>query len=204
MQVAEADLSVEEDSPQTLCSLTTKQGLITLAGISSSSADQKAQKNEHLRSFDVEFPPRKRAKREAEANDNVPEAKAARITPAGKSQLFRPNPSSFRNPRTYQRLMRLSPVKSRDVAAKRIGAIGTADAAQNEIVLFDATTFIPRPSSVLQRLELGTEAEDLDLFEYSQGSFGLVYCTNYNVYLYRLNCDFARKSSTPSNGSPSP
>lgn len=196
-EVAEVDLSVEEDSPQTLSSLTTERGLITYAGISSSSTDQKAGRNDHLRSFDVEFPPRKRAKIDSsiETTDNA--AKAGRIISAAKSQLFHPPPSTFRNPRTYQRLMRLSPVKSRKVAAKRIGAIGTADAAQNEIVLFDATTFKPNEASILSRLNLDSEAEDLDLFEYEEGSFGLAYCTNYEVYLYPVTCDFSNKSSSP-------
>lgn len=201
-KVAEADLSVDEDSPQTISSLTTKQGLITLAGISSSSADQKAGTNEHLRIFNIEFPPRKRARKDDGGDEAVPLAKQARLTPVGKSQLFKPNPSTFRNPRTYQRLMRLSPVKSRDVASKRIGAIGTADAAQNEIVLFDATMFIPNASSVLQRLTLDSEAEDLDLFEDAPASFALAYCTNYTVHLYRLSCDFDRKSSTPIDKTP--
>lgn len=192
-EVAEIDLSTDEDSPQSIASLATKKGLITLAGISSSVKDQQAGKNEHLRSFDVEFPPRKRTKTE---NSSVSDKTTAIIAPFGKGSLL--SPPTPKNPRTYQRIIRLSPVKSREVASKRIGAIATADAASHEIVLFDATIFLPTSASVLQRLHLDSEAEDLDLAEYSEASFGLVFCTNYEVYLYDLKCDFLKKTSVPS------
>ncbi|KAK6405468.1 hypothetical protein LTR95_018760, partial [Oleoguttula sp. CCFEE 5521] len=60
----EVDLSRDEDSVQSLASLATKDGLITFAGVNSSQAEQNAGKNEHLRSFEIKYPPRKKQKTE--------------------------------------------------------------------------------------------------------------------------------------------
>ena len=56
---AEIELSSEEDSITSLATLASKDGLITLAGINSSESDQKAGKNEHLRTFDIKYPSKK-------------------------------------------------------------------------------------------------------------------------------------------------
>ncbi|KAH0411103.1 eukaryotic translation initiation factor 3 subunit D, partial [Aureobasidium melanogenum] len=116
---AEIELSSEEDSITSLATLASKDGLITLAGINSSEADQKAGKNEHLRTFDIRYPKKKQTsdeKQEGEAQDGS-------ISFVGKASLFQP--ATGPKPETYQRVLRLSPTYKRDSPNKRIGAVAT-------------------------------------------------------------------------------
>ena len=133
---AEIDLPRDQDSVQSLSSLATPDGLITFAGINSSQESQNAGKNDHLRSFDIKYPPRKKQK-----TDEV-EVKG-QISPIGQNSLFTPTPSA--KSETYQRLLRLSPALKRANGGKRIGAIATGLAKRSELVVFNATTSAPQP-----------------------------------------------------------
>ncbi|KAI7122425.1 hypothetical protein KC316_g18136, partial [Hortaea werneckii] len=139
---AEIQLSRDEDSVQSLGNLATKDGLITFAGINSSQAQQNAGVNEHLRSFDVKYPPRKKQKTER-ADDN----EQGEILLIGQRSLFKP--SSATKKETYQRLLRLSPAKKRDSGSKRLGAVATGMAEENEVIVFNATNATPDKEDIV-------------------------------------------------------
>ena len=183
---AEIDLPRDQDSVQSLSSLATPEGLITFAGINSSQESQNAGKNDHLRSFDIKYPPRKKQK-----TDQV-EVKG-QISPLGKNSLFTPTPSA--KSETYQRLLRLSPALKRANGGKRIGAIATGLAKRSELVVFNATTSAPQPEDVITRIvpDGGVEVGDLDLATPGVNEFSLTFCTDYDVYEQTYQYDFSTK-----------
>lgn len=185
---AEINLSRDEDSVQSLASLATKDGLITFAGVNSSQADQNAGKNEHLRSFEIKYPPKKRQKTEGtDAEDK------GAVVAIGKRALFKPTPSA--KSETYQRLLRLSPVQRGSSGTKRIGAVATGLAKSAELVVFNATTATPGSDDVITRIEPegGAEPQDLDLATTGANDFSLAYCTDYDVCEQSYEYDFASK-----------
>ncbi|KAI7651385.1 hypothetical protein KC318_g15739, partial [Hortaea werneckii] len=185
---AEIQLSRDEDSVQSLGNLATKDGLITFAGINSSQAQQNAGVNEHLRSFDVKYPPRKKQKTER-ADDN----EQGEILLIGQRSLFKP--SSATKKETYQRLLRLSPAKKRDSGSKRLGAVATGMAEENEVIVFNATNATPDKEDIVTRIQLpqGTEANDLDIIEPRASEFSMVYCSDSDIYEQSYEYDFSTK-----------
>ncbi|KAM0719060.1 hypothetical protein Q7P37_004965 [Cladosporium fusiforme] len=182
---AEIDLSRDEDSVQSLSSLATSDGLITFAGINSSQANQNAGKNDHFRSFEVKYPPRKKQRTEEEKGH---------IGPLGRNSLFKPSPSA--KSETYQRLLRLSPAQKRaNGGGKRIGAIATGLAKRSELVIFNATTSTPGSDDVITRIEPdnGAEVGDLDLATSGTNDFSVAYCTDYDLYEQTYQYDFSTK-----------
>ncbi|KXS99133.1 hypothetical protein AC578_9808 [Pseudocercospora eumusae] len=193
---SEIDLPRTEDSPQSLASLATKDGLITFAGINSSQAEQDANKNEHFRSFAIRYPPRKKQKTHDAASDDKGD-----IKPLGKRSLFKP--SSAPKKESYQRLLRLSPVQKRDVPAKRIGAIASGLAQENEIIVFNATVQTPEDKDIITRIPLAgkDEAADLDIAQPDQNLFSLVWCDDDSIHEQSYKYDFAqRKVEKQPNG----
>jgi hypothetical protein len=189
---AEIDLSRDEDSVQCLGNLATKDGLITFAGINSSSADQSAGRNEHLRSFGVTYPPRKKQKTEKE--DGQADGKVELLS---KRQYFK----SAEKSETYQRVLRLSPAQRREAGNKRIGAIATGMAKQSEVVVFSATSATPEESDIITRIGLpqDEEAGDIDIAEPDSSEFSVVYCTDYDLYeqSYKYNFGTKKVEKTP-------
>lgn len=189
--MSEIELSRDEDSVSSLANLAIKNGLITFAGINSATADIASGKNEHLRSFEIIYPPKRRSSRE-QAVEESEKAKAAQgsINMIGRAALFsQSGPKS----EVYQRIIRLSPVQRRDTPSKRIGAVATGlGGDKNEIVVFDATFSEPAASHVIQRIvpEKGAEAADLAITELQKELFSLVYCTDHDVYATNINYDF--------------
>jgi len=183
---ADIELSSSEDSVQSLANLGSKDGLITLAGINSSQAEQDAGKNEHLRSFDIIYPPRKKQRTE-KSDDKMEEGQMQLI---GKRSLFKP--SSAAKKETYQRVLRLSPAQKRDTGSKRIGALATGMARDSEIVVFNATNPTPDTKDILARISLpeNAEAADMDISEPSESEFSLVYCTDHDIYEQTYKYDF--------------
>jgi len=186
--VAQIDLSRGEDSVQSLGSLATRDGLIAFAGINSSQADQNAGKNEHLRAFDIRYPPRK--KQRTEKSDGETQGS---VTPISKCALFAPSTAAKKE--TYQRLLRLSPARKRESGGKRIGAIATGMAKDSEVVVFNATNASPGKSDVLTRIVLdeGQEATDLDIAAPEEAEFSVAYCTDYDIHEQTFKYDFASK-----------
>lgn len=190
--VAELDLSREEDSVSSLASLTTREGLVAYTGIGSSTADKKKGKNEHFRTFSIDYPPRAKAKEE--------QAKG-KISLLSKTCFFRS--SNALDKQTYQALVKLSPVTDRTKPTKRIGAIATGLAPVGEIVILDATSASPNDKSMCARitLEKGLEPHDLDIATLADSKFAVAYCTDNGAYLYNLSYDFA-KQKTKSDSEP--
>ncbi|KAI7333029.1 hypothetical protein KC315_g4373 [Hortaea werneckii] len=185
---AEIQLSRDEDSVQSLGNLATKDGLITFAGINSSQAQQNAGINEHLRSFDIKYPPRKKQKTE-KSDDN----EQGEILLIGQRSLFKP--SSATKKETYQRLLRLSPAKKRDSGSKRLGAIATGMTEENEVIVFNATNATPDQEDIVTRIQLppGTEANDLDIIEPRASEFSMAYCIDSDIYEQSYEYDFSTK-----------
>ncbi|PSK42203.1 Guanine nucleotide-exchange factor SEC12 [Elsinoe australis] len=183
----EIELSRDEDSVTSLANLASKDGLISLTGINSSEAEQKAGKNEHLRAFDVRYPKRRR-KNDTDEKDAKEEQGS--ISLIGKSSLFKP--AQGPKPEQYQRLLRLSPAQRSETGSKRIGAVATGLAEQSQLVVFDATKTPVGESEIIHRLDLENEAADLDIN--AMGSeFAIAWCTDYSVYEQTVAYDFSTK-----------
>ncbi|GAB7362148.1 hypothetical protein MBLNU230_g2174t1 [Neophaeotheca triangularis] len=185
---ADITLSRDEDSVQSLASLAKPDGLIAFAGINSSQADQDAGKNEHLRSFAINYPPRKKQKTEEKEQDDGGEGS---VTPLGKRTLFKAKAGP--KAETYQRLVRLSPARKDSAGSKRIGAIATGLAKDSEVVVFNATNTAPDEADVIARLQPPTEVNDLDIAEPIRSEFSVCYCTDYDIYEQLYAYDFTTK-----------
>lgn len=189
-EVVDIDLSKDEDSVTSLAvASSTPSSVTAFAGINSSVKDQNAGKNEHLRSFRLEYPPQKRAADE-KSNDTAAQTYRGQTAPLGRASLF--TPSTAVKKETYQRITRLSrPCK---INGGQFGAIATGLAPEGEIVLFDAKTNGPMGPWVEARLPLGkgAEAADVDIMELNDsdnsppGTFAVAYCTDYEVHVCRM------------------
>lgn len=175
---------------QSIGNLATKDGLIVFAGVNSSVKDQDAGKNEHLRSFEVRYPPRKKQKTE-----EVDEPRKGNWKALGKRPLFRPSTAAKKE--TYQRILRLSPSQKREPGNMRIGAVATglAPKEDSQVVVFNATNPTPETPDILARIDLpeGVEAADLDIAETAPSEFSVAYCTDYDIYEQAYKYDFNRK-----------
>lgn len=160
------------------------------AGINSSEKDQGFGKNEHLRAFDIKYPPRKKQKTE-DATEQASEK--GQWNSLGKRSLFRP--STVAKKETYQRILRLSPSQKRDSGSKRIGAIATGLSKDSQIIVFNATNPTPDPKDILTSIDLpgGAEAADLDIAEPDEAEFSIAYCTDQDIYEQTLKYDFKTK-----------
>ncbi|KAF1346674.1 hypothetical protein BDV97DRAFT_300731 [Delphinella strobiligena] len=197
--VTEIELSRDEDSVTSIANLGSRDGLIALAGINSSEADQKSGKNEHLRTFQIKYPKKKRP---GEPDDKQDDSAEASITFAGKVSLFKP--ATGPKPETYQRILRLSPAFKRESGNRRIGAIATGLAKESEIVVFDATRTPPRQSEIISRIPIryNQEAADLDITETDTNTFSIAWCTDYDVYEQSIMYNFASGKADMSPPSP--
>ena len=182
---------------QSLGTLATKDGLIVLAGVNSSEKDQEAGKNEHLRAFDVKYPPRKKQK--TEASEKASENDKGEWKLLGKRSLFRP--ANDVKKEQYQRLLRLSPAKMRETGSKRIGAIATGLAKKNsQLIVFNATNPAPADADILTRIDLdegreGQEANDLDVTTLEENEFSFVFCTDDGIHEQTFKYDFTSKNT---------
>ncbi|KAF2457292.1 hypothetical protein BDY21DRAFT_304478 [Lineolata rhizophorae] len=188
---AEIELSSNEDSVMSLANLASKDGLITFAGINSAESAQKAGKNEHFRTFTIQYPERKKASEKAEKAENKPQG---HIEFENKCALFK-KASTKNDEGAYQRVFRLSPAFRRESGSKRIGAIATGFAKPAEVVIFSATTAAPTAADVILRAELpeNAEANDLDIAERSEGSFIVTYAVDCDVYQTNITYDFGTR-----------
>ncbi|OCK80051.1 hypothetical protein K432DRAFT_434977 [Lepidopterella palustris CBS 459.81] len=191
---AEIELSRDEDSVTCLANLATKDGLVLFAGINSSESDRLANSNKHFRSFLVEYPKKKPSGGKRTTADKGSEAQ---ISLLGKTSLFKPVQSASAKKEGYQRLLRLSRPRRNPNGGKRIGAIASSLAGdENEIVVFDATTSSPRLSEdIIQRIppHEGKEANDIDILELEEAQFQIAYCTDYSVFVGDISYDFDNK-----------
>jgi hypothetical protein len=186
-EIVDIELSRDEDSVTSLAVLRSNDNSATvLAGINSSSADQQAGKNEHLRGFNLVYPARRKNDEEKVDNGNGNKA----IRALGKTSLFTLSTSAKKE--TYQRVLRLLHTDQGNGSA--IGAVATGLAPAGEVVVFDSTRELLESYSVLKRIQLvkGDEAADLDLIEKPDGGCLIAYCTDYDVFV----CDIRQTPTT--------
>jgi prolactin regulatory element-binding protein len=186
-----AELDSNADSPMSLGTLATKEGLYAYSGINSVKAERTKGKNEHFRSFKIDYPTRSKEK-------SAEKKATATIEPVGQTSLFSPTYCSPTGD-PYQRLLRLSPALKRTTGNKRIGAVANSLAQESEIVIFNATNASPTASDVIQRIQpiKNAEANDIDIIEQDDGTFLVAYSTKSEVFLTTVSYDFStRKAKT--------
>ena len=198
-EIIDINLSRDEDSVTSLAyAQSTEQWATAFAGINSSTAEQQRGKNEHLRSFLLEYPLRRKTSGDGEesekvnATDNKGETKAL-----GKASLF--TPSDAKTKETFQRVLRLSKRKKNN--GPRLGAVATGLAPVGEIVFFAADTSRPEPKDIRGRIKLEEkqEAADVDIIGLEgddgqqDGKFRVAYCTDYEVYV--TDVDYSKKDN---------
>ena len=161
----------------------TDSSAIAFAGINSSTADQKAGRNEHLRSFELQYPPRRKAGSDPVEKVGAETEPGDKTTALGRVSLFTPSTAATKE--TYQRVLRLSPANTD--SSYRLGAVATSLEPDGEIVLFDAGQKEPTSQNVQRRirLEKGQEAGDVDIIAIEREHL-VAYCTDYEVYITRV------------------
>lgn len=192
------DLSRDEDSVTSLAyAQSTEQWATAFAGINSSTAEQQRGKNEHLRSFLLVYPPRRKAG-DGEGLEKETPIEYERGTQAlGKVSLF--TPSAAKTKETFQRVIRLSKKKNNN--GPRLGAVATGLAPIGEIVFFAADTSRPGPNHIKGRVKLEEkqEAADVDIIDLEgedgrqEGQFRVAYCTDYEVYI--TDVDYSKEDN---------
>ena len=196
-EVVEVNLSRDEDSVTSLAvAQSSDKSALVFAGINSSTVEQQAGRNEHLRSFSVKYPPKKNGETEGLEISGGEATKSAPATIAlGRVALF--TPSAAVKKETYQRLLRLSALT--EVGNLRLGVIATGLAPAGEIVAFNAGTDTPGQKDIRGRIQLakGQEAADIDVIDTENGICRVVYCTDYEVYLYDIRVDSQENPHDP-------
>jgi glycyl-tRNA synthetase len=203
-EVVDIELSRDEDSVTSLATAqSSDDSIIALAGINSSVAEQKRGNNQHLRSFEIDYPPRRTSTAGATEEDAKEETYIQTEQPTSRKTTALSRASLFRTkgagkaggPDTYQRILRLSPWK--DAESPRVAAIATGLAPSGEIVLFRATS-TPGTSDIIGRIRLDSdeEAEDVDITGLDDGTFLIAYTNGVDVFTCQVS------SSTRSNASP--
>ena len=193
------DLSRDEDSVTSLSyAQSTEQWATAFAGINSSTAEQQRGKNEHLRSFLLEYPPRRKTGGDGEdLEQEKPTDQHGGTQALGKTSLF--TPSTAKTKETFQRVLRLSKKKNNN--GPRLGAVATGLAPVGEIVFFAADTSRPGPNGIKGRIKLEEkqEAADVDIIDLEgddgqqEGKFRVAYCTDYEVYV--TDADYSEKDN---------
>ena len=162
----------------------TDSSAIAFAGINSSTADQNAGKNEHLRSFELQYPPRRKAGSDSVEKLVAENKPGDKTTALGRVSLFTPSTAATKE--AYQRVLRLSPTSIN--SNFRLGAVATSLEPDGEIVLFDAGQKEPTSQDVRRRIRLdkGQEAGDVDIIAIEREEHLVAYCTDYEVYITRV------------------
>ena len=194
------DLSRDEDSVTSLAiAQSTESWATVFAGINSSSAEQQKGKNEHLRSFLLEYPQKRRTGAGESTAEKKPATESTGVPPKGETKalgkvsLFKPSTAAKKE--TFQRVLRLS--KKKKSNGPRLGAIATGLAPAGEIVLFKADTSRPGKDDIRGRIQLEDkeEAADVDIIELDNSDgqqsakFRVAYCTDYEVYVTDVDYD---------------
>ena len=193
-EVVDIDLSRDEDSVTSLAyAQSTEHWATAFAGINSSEKEQTKGQNQHLRSFLLEYPPRRKLKPEGtEKVQEKPSVFNGKTEALGRVSYFTPNTAP--KPGTYQRILRLS--KKRKDNGPRLGVVATGLAPQGEIVAFAADTNRPATNDIRGRIKLGEneEAVDVDIsgLPGDETNFRIAYCTDHDIYLTKCNHGYNR------------
>ncbi|CAF9929832.1 MAG: hypothetical protein ALECFALPRED_004460 [Alectoria fallacina] len=198
-EIVDIDLSRDEDSVTSLAyAQSTEQWATAFAGINSSTAEQQKGNNEHLRSFLLEYPSKRKADGDGEDSKKEKATEYRGETKAlGKASLF--TPSAAKTKETFQRVLRLS--KKKKSNGPRLGAVATGLAPAGEIVFFAADTSRPGLNDIRGRIKLEEkqEAADVDIIGLEgddgqqEGKFRVAYCTDYEVYV--TDVDYSNKDN---------
>lgn len=186
-EVVDVELSRDEDSVTSLAAAQSNDtSIVAFAGINSSLALQQQNKNRHLRSFQIDYPPRRTGSKES----TLPaETKPGQTVNLSQESLFRTVAGPKGTTDTYQRITRLSPWK--EEGATRVAAITTGLAPSGEIVFFNANTKEPGESDVIGRIRLNSdeEAEDVDITgqDEDDGTFSVAYTNGLDVFTCRIS-----------------
>ena len=194
--MADIELSKDEDSVTTLAvASSTDTALTAIAGINSSVAEQEAGKNEHLRTFRIALPRKRKADGSPVEQSEKPQKIPAPTLPLGKTALFK----SAHGPKndTYQRVLRASPVQSAGEA--RIMAIASGLAPENEVIAFQpVANALTSAVDEISRISLGkSEAADVDVMGVKDNGHILAYCTDDEIFLQKLPTSKGSKIEKP-------
>ena len=180
-ELVELDLSRDEDSVTSISFANTDEARASaFAGINSSTKEQEAGRNRHLRSFLLQYPPRRKVgENQEEEKENAPDPQLPSKA-MGNVSYFTPTPGP--KPETFQRVLRLS--KQPKENGPRLGAVATGLAPEGEIVTFAADTDKPSENDIRDRIKLGDkkEASDLDIVTDRKGAFWMAYCTDHDIW----------------------
>jgi hypothetical protein len=193
--VVELALSRDEDSVTSLAiSQSSETSITALAGINSSEADQRAGKNEHLRSFRLDHPAWRRGDDGSGQGIVKPAQYNGRTEALGQTALFA-KPQGEKDG-IYQRIVRVSP--SQNASQRPVVAISTGLALQGEIVVFRTDSSL-RDVDILGRINLGKEeATDIDIWAGEEADTAvLAYCTSLEVFFYVVSLSKASVLSEP-------
>lgn len=180
-----ADLSIPDDSPSSLDVLATGPNeSVLFAGVNSPTPkDSKsgAASKDHLRSYRTRLPKAGKETEKVQQQGSTDEI--------GKTRLFAPSFATSSD--SYQRVCKLSKVKSRTSPSKRLCCLANSLAPESELVVFSATNVQPTAKDVLMRWSpIGNkEINDLDIFETQPGEFMVVCATAYEVYALPIQLD---------------
>jgi hypothetical protein len=178
-----AELEIADDSPSSLDVLATAPNeSVLFAGVNTNPKDSKASgTKDHLRTYKTRLP--KAWKDTAKVQEMGDTEQIA------KTSLFSKSFATAAD--SYQRVCKLSKVKSRTSPSKRICCIANSLAPESELIIFPATTIQPTPKDVVVRWSpIGNkEINDLDIFETSPGEFTVVAATAYEIYALPIQLD---------------
>ncbi|KAL5334550.1 hypothetical protein BJX70DRAFT_13138 [Aspergillus crustosus] len=196
-EVVDIELSRDEDSVTSLAAAHSDDAsIVAFVGINSSLAHQKQNKNRHLRSFQIEYPPRRTTSAFQEPSST--EKKPGQTINLSQESLFRAVVGPKGTTDTYQRITRLSPW--RGDGATRVAAITTGLASSGEIVFFNANTTKPGERDVIARIRLKSdeEAEDIDIAGEvdEKGFFTVAYTNGSDVFTCRISPE-TRSNAAP-------
>ncbi|KAK2765933.1 Glycine--tRNA ligase 1, mitochondrial [Arachnomyces sp. PD_36] len=201
-EAADVQLSSNEDSVTSLGVAQSKEdSIVAYAGINSSQEEQNKGKNEHFRSFKLEFPKDKSTEETSEDTKTEERKPTGTITPLSKSAIFKSKAttkdSAKDNVEAYQRVLRLSPWRGEN--SPRIAAVATGLAPSGEIVVVNATA-TPQLSNVLGRVRLDDreEAEDVDIIDTDGKNFRVAYLVGHEVYMFNVSSSKSKNSPQPS------
>ncbi|KFY94911.1 hypothetical protein V500_02999 [Pseudogymnoascus sp. VKM F-4518 (FW-2643)] len=163
-EIAEAELSKEEDNPTSLAVSKTVSGFTFIyAGVNSSTKDVEKGNNEHFRVYAL-------GKKQKKGSPIIQEV--------SREQLFVSNDKA-----TYQRLLRLSrPSEKGD----QLGVVATGFANPSRLAIFD-TADGKKSLSSRGVIELDKEAEDVDIIQTGPEEYRVAYCDNHSIFLKTIS-----------------
>ena len=188
-ELVDVDLQKDEDSVTSLGFVTSEEdSAVAYAGVNSSTADQNAGKNEHLRAFRIRYPKRRRVQGNdtSDTNEKKGSEEASGTEALGRASFFTPDPRSKKE--SYQRVLRFSP-PFKAKGGRRLAAVASGLAPEGELVVFNASPAAPSREDIYYRFNLGEggEAGDVDISATAEGPYHVAFCTDYEVKLAKVH-----------------